>query len=986
MRLIRSPRTRALALLGALLCASAPPSKAMAQQGGASPAPRPIPILQPGYRITPQPRDTAAGVLVLLSEWRAGAPAFVAPPVRSRPLTAAEAQRVLARLRPIRTADTAADSFFFAAETLPPPRVGRTVAALLPPGGGAGATPRPAVRAAAVLEVARRAPEGPVDREAAEVLVTFSQPMVPLSAVGDVQAPAVPVRLSPLPEGAWRWLDTRTLRFAARAALPAATEYTVEIPAGTRSATGAALAEPVRWSFRTPAPTAIGAWPQGFPTALAPLLVVAFDQRVDAAAVLRATRLRAGAAEVPLRVATAAEVAADTQAARLTAGLRANEWVAFRPASALPAGTRARVTVGPGTPSAEGPRATDGEQYWEFTTHGPFRLERALCDTACPARQPIAIHLSNPVDARTFRQGMVRVEPVVADLEAWISDDALVIDGDTRAGTRYTVRVDSALRDVYGQPLASSPATAGVTLPYAAIGAPRAVAVLDPLGPRATTVMTVAHGRVRLRVMRVRPEDWFRFLDTRMASARPARLPGMAVVDREVAIDAWDGDPHPLEVDVSAALDGGVGHALVAVEALDGATDYERRQAAYVWVQGTRIGLGAFADQRALTAWGTSLLDGSPLAGTRAELVLRDTADGERSSVIAAATLDARGIATLPLPADSAPGAAEVAAVLRGWFARHDQRVLVARRGGDVALLAPEMINRWDSDWPRGTDAPKRLWYGFTDRTLYRPGETVRFKGWVRAVAVRDGGPALPSGIDSVRWTAFDERRSVVGRGVSALTALGGFDGRFAVPAGANLGGGHIILRPVLHRRPAAGPADAGSAHAGSSVAYAGEDDEDDGDETDYLEHYSARIDYRIDEFRRPEYTVTATAGGGPHFVGGTAEMTARATYLAGGALPGAPVTWEVSAGPGSFAPPGWSEWTFGDGEGEWSTDTLQAATDAQGRTGVRITLGRVAAPTTYAVHAEATVTDVNRQTWTAREGLVVHPASLYVGLRPERP
>ncbi|HEX2210544.1 MAG TPA: Ig-like domain-containing protein, partial [Longimicrobium sp.] len=69
----------------------------------------------------------------------------------------------------------------------------------------------------------------------AEVTVTFSQPMVPLSWVGDLDARTVPVRISPRPEGRWRWIDVRTLVFTPRGRMPGATEYTVSVPAGTAS-------------------------------------------------------------------------------------------------------------------------------------------------------------------------------------------------------------------------------------------------------------------------------------------------------------------------------------------------------------------------------------------------------------------------------------------------------------------------------------------------------------------------------------------------------------------------------------------------------------------------------------------------------------------------------------------------------------------------------------------------------------------------------
>ena len=36
------------------------------------------------------------------------------------------------------------------------------------------------------------------------------------------------------------------------------------------------------------------------------------------------------------------------------------------------------------------------------------------------------------------------------------------------------------------------------------------------------------------------------------------------------------------------------------------------------------------------------------------------------------------------------------------------------------------------------------------------------------------------------------------------------------------------------------------------------------------------------------------------------------AAYYAGGPLPNAPVTWNVTATPGSYSPPGWDDFTFG--------------------------------------------------------------------------
>lgn len=902
-----------------------------------------IPPLYPAYvpPTGPQPVDSS-GLYLRLDEALGGGPRGRTTVIMGRALTPEESRALLGRLQPLRTAPAAADSFFFPAQTLAPPRAGRVVAEPFPTRDSVVARPGP-TSAAPALDVLRRAPEGEVDL-GAEVTITFSQPMVPLGTVGDVAMQAVPARLTPQPPGRWRWIDARTLKFEPTGRLPMATEFTVEIPAGTRSAVGTTLAQPLRWTFATPAARATGGAPQPGPTDLQPILVVAFDQRIDPAAVLRTVRLRAGAADVPVRLATAAEVAADPQAKLLTEGQTPGRWLAFRAVRPLPRNAEVRVSVGPGTPSAEGPRVTGFEQYWEFRTYGPLRIQSKSCP--CQPGEPFFINFSNPLDATAFRESMVRVSPAVPGMTASVAGAIVVISGDTRQDTRYTVTFDPAIRDVFGQTLGNAgPQLFEVGPPSASLSGPGGMMVLDPLAERAISISTQGHRRLRLRLARVQPEDWYRFGRVgRGPNGAAATLPGKTVEDRVLEITTPPGEEREVRIDLAPALNGGLGNVVVAVEAMDGHEEYERQQAVYTWVQSTRIGLSAFSDATDLLAWATSLVDGAPIAGAEVRLLLAPTAGNGP-----AATTDARGLATLALPAGTT-----------------DEPLVIARSGGDVAFLARGTGGY--ASWRRMESTATAAWYAFTDRNLYRPGETVRFKGWVRQIAAgKDGGISLISAAgESVAWTAFDARNNEIARGTAALSALGGFDGVFAVPAGANLGSSRIELRL------ASNPGRLGQAVSG---AY-----------------------FQVQEFRRPEYTVSVTPQEGPHFIGGSAEVTARASYFAGGALPGAPVRWVVTSSPGSFTPPGWDEWTFGEampwigfargrgGSGETShTETLEGATDASGQHVLRIGFTRGEPPRPYTVTAEATVTDVNRQTWSATTALLVHPADIYVGLRTQR-
>ena len=59
-----------------------------------------------------------------------------------------------------------------------------------------------------------------------------------------------------------------------------ATDYQLEVPAATKSATGATLAAAKRWSFKTPPPTVKSSYPNGGPFSRDPLIFVEFDQAI----------------------------------------------------------------------------------------------------------------------------------------------------------------------------------------------------------------------------------------------------------------------------------------------------------------------------------------------------------------------------------------------------------------------------------------------------------------------------------------------------------------------------------------------------------------------------------------------------------------------------------------------------------------------------------------------------------------------------------
>src|SRR5205085_3112338 len=157
------------------------------------------------------------------------------------------------------------------------------------------------------LEVVRYSPEGDVPL-APNLSVTFSQPMVAVTSQEDA-AENVPVKLSPQPSGKWHWIGTKTLLFEPDVRFPMATEYSVTVPAGTKSANGVTLAQAKSWRFTTPPPTVINLYPaRGTVQRRDVLMFAEFDQRIDPASVLKHVQLEAGNQQINLRFAMSEEI------------------------------------------------------------------------------------------------------------------------------------------------------------------------------------------------------------------------------------------------------------------------------------------------------------------------------------------------------------------------------------------------------------------------------------------------------------------------------------------------------------------------------------------------------------------------------------------------------------------------------------------------------------------------------------------------------
>lgn len=375
--------------------------------------------------------------------------------------------------------------------------------------------------------------------------------------------------------------------------------------------------------------------------------------------------------------------------------------------------------------------------------------------------------------------------------------------------------------------------------------------------------------------------------------------------------------------------------------------DPNQQRSYSLWLQSTNLSVDTFTDQRSALVWVTDLRTGKPVAGAK----VTSTPAGDWSGVT-----DKNGVVKIDLTSQSALG------------------VLVQKDGEQAFLPA----NMWKySDWQKRIQSDTTLWYVASDRNLYKPGEEAKFKGWIRRMQHSPDGDVVPAiKTNKVKFTAYDGHHAEIAKGEADVNSLGGFDFSVKLPPQCNTGQAQIILQSA----------------------------EGSGDS-----HYEQ---YTIAEFRRPEFELTLKdIGAGAHFIGEHTTVTASTNYFSGGTLPNTEIKWHANARAGHFAPPGWSEYSFGRTQpfygyyarpvsyrgrgnaGIWppyggplsESKNLTGKTDENGMFYLRTDFETVAPPQPVSIDLSATVQDVNRQQWTSSTNLLVHPSKHYVGVKLDR-
>ena len=188
-------------------------------------------------------------------------------------------------------------------------------------------------------------------------------------------------------------------------------------------------------------------------------------------------------------------------------------------------------------------------------------------------------------------------------------------------------------------------------------------------------------------------------------------------------------------------------------------------------------------------------------------------------------------------------------------------------------------VNPGDFGLGYGGIGPESSLRGFiyTDRGIYRPGQTVKLRGIVRTDDDGAYSPA-PAGL-SVRVQANGPKGQLLSRDI-VLDEFGAFDAEIVLPADTAVGTVSIN-------------AQSGNRSAGSAS-------------------------FTIAEYRPPEYEVVVTPSATQVARGDALKAALAANYLSGGGLANAKMSWNVVASQATFDPPQLGQYSFSDADNPW--------------------------------------------------------------------
>jgi uncharacterized protein YfaS (alpha-2-macroglobulin family) len=781
---------------------------------------------------------------------------------------------------------------------------------------------------------ADKAQEVAVNRTSTRIIVQFNHPVVPLVSVAAQKTLPQPLKLTPAVAGDGEWLNTSTFAFVPSQDFRVATNYTVSV-SPVKDMLGLELSG-ATWSFRTTSPAVARTYPEANTQFVATSLPISitFNTEMDRASTESRFSLTSGGVSVSGAV----------------------EWqgavMRFTPARPLAYDTGYTAKLSAGALDASRAAGTAKDVTWTFRTVPqpgvvntlPFDGDR----NAKQQRNGFQITFASPMAAFDAEGGAgsagitVTVQPTITNLRInWKYDSnntVALVYGGWQASRAYTVTIDSQSRTRNGETLGRNTVvrfTAAPLDPQFNVNAPGVgqMGLYDTGVPQVIYASATNVDRLDYRLNRVSQDDLLRLLSgdsyTLWKTYQPPTgslvrqwsLPTQAALNATALVSST----------LSASPGGLLGAGVYFLEASAPGMSSVSRHLLLV----SNVNLTLKHTTNEALVWATELATGHPVVGQ--PITLYDAA----MSPIAQGQTDSEGIYRTKFTKPVDPWG-NIAA-----FSLVDGMTVAA-----VATNWQDGISPWDYNIPSdrlGQDYYANL---YTDRAIYRPAQSVFFKGVLRKD--NDAEYTLPD-VAGVNVQVRDSQYRLVYTQTASLDKFGAFDGEVILSQSATIGDYSIQME--LNKR------------------------------------IYASTSFQVAEYRAPQFQVAVTADKPEYIIGDTIRVESTSSYFFGGPVGEATVTWRLMSNDYDFRPDtvnGW--WDFNDWDyysprngGPKVIRDGRGKTDAQGTYRFNVPADVNEFPLSQSFVLETEVTDINNESVASRTTVVVHKGRFYTGLRPQQ-
>ncbi len=787
--------------------------------------------------------------------------------------------------------------------------------------------------AALPLQVLSTSPQNNADeisvsRDATKIIIQFNHPVVPLVSVSDQKGLPQPLSFSPQLSGSGIWLNTSTYSFTPSQNLQVATTYTVSV-APLTDMLGSKL-DGYTWKFKTASPAVILTYPETNTqnAGVSEPISVTFNTEMDRASV--ESRFSVTTVQGSAPVAGKFEWAG--------AGMK------FLPDKPLAYNTQYRATLKAGAQDIGKQAAAKKDSIWDFrTTRKPAVLSTLPKNGALNStdiRNGFQITYASPMaqDAVT-----VTIQPTITNRYSyWNNSTQQTISGGWLASSSYTVTISGKSQTVYGETLGQDVIvkfTAAPLDPEVYLNVNGAAGLYDANAPQiiyatyrnVQEIEYALYNMPRADVLRAVGSDRYEYWDKYKPNANNL------LREWKQAVSA------PLNASrvISTSLAGDNPAALLQpgayyLEARAAPGVQSASRARHILIV-TPYNLALKRNENQALVWATNLATGKPVADLPIAIY---TADGK-----AAAT-----------------GKTDKDGVYRGTFPRQEYYEPLFAVSEQDGLVQAAVGSDWNDglqtfDFNLNTQYGAREYYAnlYTDRAIYRPGQTAYFRGILRRD--NDAQYSLPTQLKTVPIKVLDANGREILKQDVPLSAFGSFNGEIKLAEGAALGYYSVVLE--------FGP--------------------------DNRRFYNS-VDFQVAEYKKPEFEVAVATDKDSYINGETIRVDTASAYYFGGAVSNAKVQWRLLTDDLFFTTDkvkGW--WDFTDYDltanrphGGGVVSEGKGVTDKQGKFSFTVPADVQDYPLSQNFTLDVELTDINNSAVSARVVVPVHKGQFYIGLKPQ--